>query len=157
MRLMAELPNNDSERTAACADALNRHGFAFQNRVIAEVESLRAADETDWQFEVAEFPVEIGPHGMRIDFVLWKHHSPYWILAECKRVNPRIFRLVFCQIKLYSRWPSGVLHSGICTRRRWRFRIRWLSYNRHFTARFLPFRILGKNPQAKRKLWGRKQ
>jgi hypothetical protein len=71
------------------ADAFNRHGYAFQNKVVSVAQQLYERRRPHaWAFEVSEFPVEVVGYGTRIDFVLWWQHTGYWMLAECKRVNP---------------------------------------------------------------------
>jgi hypothetical protein len=85
---MTNLPTADQERKLRFAEALNRHGYAFQNRILSIAAKLNAERQSRWVFEAAEFPVSVGNYGTRIDFVLWLHGTPWWMLAECKRVNP---------------------------------------------------------------------
>lgn len=82
------IPENESERTKRIALAMNRHGYAFSNKVIEVASCLAEAGRSRWVFEAAEFPVEVGDYGTRIDFILWAHGTNYWMLSECKRVNP---------------------------------------------------------------------
>ncbi|TFG77963.1 MAG: hypothetical protein E4H21_01590 [Thermodesulfobacteriales bacterium] len=41
-----------------------------------------------WLFEVAELPVSLGQNDTRIDFVLRPTDLEFYLIAECKRVNP---------------------------------------------------------------------
>jgi hypothetical protein len=80
------------QRTAA---AINRHGYPFQNRVIRELHQLQESKTSPWVFEAAEFPAAVGDQGTRIDFILTAQPRPYWLLAECKRVNPSMSEWLF--------------------------------------------------------------
>lgn len=81
-----EPPDPELTRKQRIADLLNRHGYSFQNAVIAKVEEARGHRRSKWAFEVAEFPVEVNGHGTRIDFILWTHQSSIMLVCECKRV-----------------------------------------------------------------------
>jgi len=78
-------------------EILNRHGYGFQYSLIKIVDELTRRPRSSWVFEAAEFPVEIQGRGTRIDFVLSCHHSPIFIVAECKRVNPAMANWCFAQ------------------------------------------------------------
>ncbi len=85
---MQELPKNDNGRRDRFAQALNRHGYAFQNAVLAATDAAFQDRASRWIFEAAEFPVDLRGSGTRIDFILSTNKTPCWLLAECKRVNP---------------------------------------------------------------------
>ena len=63
---------------------LNRHGYGFCYAVIQHIGS----NPLGWQFEVAEFPVDVQGKGTRIDFILRHRASNAFVVAECKRANP---------------------------------------------------------------------
>jgi hypothetical protein len=76
---------NDQEKRFA--ESLNRHGYPFQNAVIKVAHEEYDGQRSRWIFEAAEFPVELDK-GTKIDFILRIQESPWWMVAECKRVNP---------------------------------------------------------------------
>lgn len=76
------------QRRERFAKAINRQGFAFQSRVVDELHQLVEKSSSQWSLAAIEFPVQAGKFGTRIDFVLEAHRSPYWLVGECKRVNP---------------------------------------------------------------------
>ena len=84
-----QLPDEEERRNRFAA-AVNRHGYAFQNAILKRAHELHEARRSRWVFEASEFPAEVNGSGTRIDFVLWTHDTDYWLLAECKRVNPRL-------------------------------------------------------------------
>jgi hypothetical protein len=47
-----------------------------------------------------------GDQGTRIDFVLWIHSTPWWLLAECKRVNPAYGEWLFLKARYIRRDPT---------------------------------------------------
>jgi len=76
------------QRAERFAATLNRHGHPFQYRVLAELKPLQDSGWTVWNLEAAEFPVSTDDGGTRTDFVLWAHGTAWWMIGECKRVNP---------------------------------------------------------------------
>src|SRR5262249_36241830 len=60
--------------------------------------------KSPWIFEASEFPVNVGNHNTRIDFILSTFLSPCWLLAECKRVNPEYSDWCF--------WRSDYIRHG---------------------------------------------
>src|SRR4051794_20959958 len=97
---MSSIPDqipSEQERRQKFAAAVNRQGYAFQNAVIKRCEELHDAKKSRWVFEAAEFPVEVNGNGTRIDFILWTHNTNYWLLAECKRVNPSMAEWFFAK------------------------------------------------------------
>ena len=89
------LTPEELERQRRFEIALNRHGYAFQHSILSRVKALREQNLTDWFFEAAEFPVEVRGEGTRIDLLLSSSGYYYWLLAECKRVNPAFADWVF--------------------------------------------------------------
>lgn len=75
-------------------EVLSRHGYGFQHAVIGEIHGLRVHGH-GWLFEVSEFPVHVQGEGTRIDFILKYCESRFYILAECKRVNPAFGNWLF--------------------------------------------------------------
>jgi len=73
------------------ADVINRHGYGFQYSVLSTANKLSIAGTSTWQFQAAEFPVEVKGYGTRIDFILRRRgEPPSYLLAECKRANPAL-------------------------------------------------------------------
>ena len=85
---MQALIGNDNGRRDRFAQTINRHGYAFQNAVLAATDAAFREGRSRWVFEAAEFPVDLRGSGTRIDFILSTSGTPCWMLAECKRVNP---------------------------------------------------------------------
>lgn len=67
---------------------LNYHGYGLQYAVLKAAEEARGSHNSCWVFEAAEFPVEVRNKHTRIDFVLRTNNKRYYLVAECKRVNP---------------------------------------------------------------------
>src|SRR5262245_35612150 len=69
---------------------LNSHGYGFQYSVIRLADTLYKDGKSGWRFEWAEFPVSVQGDDTRIDLVLRQGRSHYYMLGECKRVNPAL-------------------------------------------------------------------
>lgn len=74
-------------------DGLNRHGYAFQNRVIHEALTPEPGVRPfiPWGLLATEVPVPGSERPTRIDFILVRQGDPrlvQLVVAECKRVNP---------------------------------------------------------------------
>jgi hypothetical protein len=77
---------------------LNSHGYGFHYSVLKVAEAMSKLNESNWLFEAAEFPVQVQGAGTRIDFVLKLSYSPpVYLLAECKRANPRLSNWCFAR------------------------------------------------------------
>jgi len=74
---------------------LNQHGYGFQYSVLEYIRRLFAKKQSQWVFEAAEFPAEVQGKGTRIDFILKLKDTRLFILAECKRVNPKFSNWCF--------------------------------------------------------------
>jgi hypothetical protein len=72
------------------AHLLNTHGYSFQYAVIKAAITYFKDKSSPWQFEVAEFPVAVNDKSTRIDFILKNINEPFYLVAECKRVNPAL-------------------------------------------------------------------
>src|SRR6266567_1778716 len=94
---------SEQERRKRFAAAINRHGYAFQNAVLKRCHDLFDSGKSRWVFEAAEFPAEVNGNGTRIDFILWTHQTPYWLIAECKRVNPSLGDWIFARTQYVRR------------------------------------------------------
>ena len=68
---------------------LNQHGYGFQYATLKLAEDLCRQKKSPWLFEAAEFPTEVQGRGTRIDFILRFRKSHCFILAECKRADPK--------------------------------------------------------------------
>lgn len=94
-------------------NAINRHGHAFQHRVIQEVIRLSKNGRTPWRFECSELPVREHPQakGTRIDIVLrasddrLSDEFNIYLVCECKRANPSLRDWCFCKAPLVHRKP----------------------------------------------------
>jgi hypothetical protein len=69
---------------------LNSNGYGFQYSVIRLADTLYNSRKSGWKFVWAEFPVSVQGQDTRIDLVLQNGRLPYYILGECKRVNPAL-------------------------------------------------------------------
>jgi hypothetical protein len=94
------------DRKKRFSDAVSRQGYAFQNAILKCSEELFGEKKSGWTFEVSEFPVKVNDIGTRIDFVLWTYQTPYWILGECKRVNPALAEWYFARMS-HVRWSNS--------------------------------------------------
>jgi hypothetical protein len=93
-------------------EALNRHGHAFQHRLLKEAEdNYEAVISRTWLFEASELPVESNGQGTRIDFVLMSRRTPMYLVCECKRSNPAISNWCFAKAPYVSRdvTPNGFI------------------------------------------------
>ena len=97
------IPESEQQQ-ARFAKAVNRQGYAFQNALLRQCVGLNESRKSSWSFEAAEFPVEVNGDGTRIDFVLWADQRPYWLLAECKRVNPALADWLFLRTSYVRRY-----------------------------------------------------
>ena len=84
------------------AKELSRHGYGFQFSVIRKARDLINKGKSVWRFVASEFPVEVQGAGTRIDFILKRERTaggfdttPVFLLAECKRANPKMSNWCF--------------------------------------------------------------
>jgi hypothetical protein len=80
----------------AVATTLNEHGYPFHYAVLRQAQnSYDPGSGSPWILEATEFPVAVGTHDTRIDFIL--KHAKYsrYLIAECKRVNPKYSQWCF--------------------------------------------------------------
>lgn len=74
---------------------LNSQGYSFQYSVVKAAQDLYPHSSA-WRFEATEFPVEVRGSTTRIDILLkHKQSRPFYLLAECKRVNPALSNWCF--------------------------------------------------------------
>jgi len=74
---------------AAFKDALDRKGFGFQYAVSRRAHDLRIARKSVWVLEACEFPVRCQSTATHIDLLLRHADHRIYLVAECKRANPR--------------------------------------------------------------------
>lgn len=74
---------------------LKKHGYGFQYSVLELVHILAYQKKSSWFFEVAEFPAEVQGAGTKIDFMLRLKNTRIYIVAECKRVDPKFSNWCF--------------------------------------------------------------
>lgn len=79
------------------AKALNRHGYPFHYRTLKAAQDASENRSSVWIFQVSEFPVEVRGRQSRIDYVLQWKHLPTYLVAECKRANPKMKRWCFAR------------------------------------------------------------
>lgn len=70
-------------------EILKEHGYGFQYSVLRLVHNLSEQKASPWIFEGAEFPVEVQGVPTRIDFILKLKNRRIFMVAECKRANPK--------------------------------------------------------------------
>jgi hypothetical protein len=87
------------------ARILNTHGYSFQYAVIKAAITYFGdkSSPSPWRFEVAEFPVEVNDRSTHIDFILKNIHESFYLVAECKRVNPAVKNWCFVKAPYVSR------------------------------------------------------
>lgn len=73
---------------------LKKHGYGFQYSVLKLVHEL-APKKSPWRFEVSEFPVEVQGARTKIDFILRLKNARIYIVAECKRADPKFSNWCF--------------------------------------------------------------
>jgi len=74
---------------------LNAHGYGFQYSALEFIKESYHQGKTNWLFEAAEYPVEVQGKHTCIDFILkWKYLSLF-LIAECKRVDPKFSNWCF--------------------------------------------------------------
>lgn len=88
------------------AKELSRHGYGFQFSVIRKAHELVNKGRSVWRFVASEFPVEVQGAGTRIDFILHRSRtmggfdtSPIFLLAECKKANPKMSNWCFIRTR----------------------------------------------------------
>jgi len=74
---------------------LKKHGYGFQYSVLARVLLLAHKKKSHWSVEVSEFPVEVQGVGTKIDFMLQLKNTRIFIVAECKRADPKFSNWCF--------------------------------------------------------------
>jgi hypothetical protein len=74
---------------------LKKHGYGFQYRVLKLVCDLANMKESRWIFEASEFPVEVQGERTKIDFILRLNNTRIYIVAECKRADPKFSNWCF--------------------------------------------------------------
>lgn len=74
---------------------INQHGFAFQYTVVRIIENMAKSDRWAWAVEGIEVPVEVRGEPTHIDIVLKRRADPAYLVAECKRANPKLSNWCF--------------------------------------------------------------
>lgn len=95
--MSSEDAGKNTKREEAHRNMLNIHGYGFQHAVLRKIEELRSDYYFPWEYRSSEFPVGSERAGTRIDFILKHRKIPLYILAECKRANPRFSDWCFLQ------------------------------------------------------------
>lgn len=83
------------ELKAQFGEQLNRQGHGFQYSVLNLARTLAGKKASPWVFEASEFPTEVQGSGTRIDFILKLKNTRLFMLAECKRVDPKFSNWCF--------------------------------------------------------------
>jgi hypothetical protein len=83
--------------------ALNSHGYPFQYLVLSEGARLFETGTSPWLFLAAEFPVEVGGAGTRVDLILRHRSEPHFLLVECKRADPALSHWCFARAPVVHR------------------------------------------------------
>lgn len=94
-------PNDDRARFFK---ALNGHGYPFHYAVVRRAIELNETEKSEWAFEACEFPVNVRGAATRIDFILQsRHRTPYMLIAECKRADPKFSKWCFIRARFVRR------------------------------------------------------
>lgn len=87
---------------------LRKDGFGFQYAVIEEISRLYNKDDSAFLPRFAEFPVEINNSNTHIDFILERIDKPsfrmknhFFLICECKKVNPGLSNWCFVRASFY--------------------------------------------------------
>ncbi len=101
---MGQQDGNERLR-AGFEKTLERHGHPFQNAVIRRCQELFEARRSRWAFETSEFPVAVGAHETKVDFILrWgRAQRIEFVVAECKRVDPALADWCFIKTRYVRR------------------------------------------------------
>jgi hypothetical protein len=95
---VVEEPRDEASSVAPqLADALNRHGYGFQQAVAERVTTLEGLRKTRWWVSATEFPVSVGETVSHIDLVLQAGQDDAYLVCECKRADPAIARWCFAR------------------------------------------------------------
>ena len=77
--------------------ALNLSGYPFQYAVLRELETMYKQRRSSFVPVVAEYPVALGSNTTRVDFILRHERRSFFLVCECKRVNPAYASWCFIQ------------------------------------------------------------
>jgi hypothetical protein len=81
-------------------EILDMNGYGFQYAIAKKINELSSKnpDQFPWRCEVSEFPVEVQNKNTHIDFVLKHNTQAFYLVCECKRVNPEIKNWIFLKV-----------------------------------------------------------
>lgn len=85
------MPDDSTEAVRkAFQEALNRHGYSFQQAVLDQASKTFDAQKSPWKLVVSEIPVSCGKDRQTQIDILLRHRveTPFYLIGECKRVNP---------------------------------------------------------------------
>ena len=94
---------SERDMSGGLEKVLDRHGYGFHYSVLRKCQALYDEGRSEWGFEAAEFPVEVRGAATRVDFILKSRSGPWYMLAECKRVNPALSNWCFVTAPYYRR------------------------------------------------------
>jgi hypothetical protein len=104
MQTLSGEPLNPDSVGKELRHAINRHGHAFQNAVLARAEALYQdrGSRAKWMFDCVEVPVEVRGQSTRIDILLHQIECDggapaRFLVAECKRANPALSNWCFAR------------------------------------------------------------
>jgi hypothetical protein len=86
-------------------DALNIHGFSYQQAILRRSSELRATGSIPWYLYGSELPVRCRSETTHVDVVYqysgdgFERTFDYFLVCECKRVNPAKGRWCFSKTK----------------------------------------------------------
>ena len=93
---------------------LNHHGLAFQCRSLVEVEAARRSHGSYWRLAATELPVAVTHGNTHVDFVLDNKVIPWFLVVECKRVDPKASRWIFAKYPVTTSSPHHLgLHASL--------------------------------------------
>jgi len=97
------------EVTRQFEDRLNEHGYGFTYAVLETIKK----NPHGWKLKATEFPVEVRGKSTRIDFILRHWKANVFIVAECKRANPRTAKWCFAKATTASQLNDDYLRKFV--------------------------------------------
>lgn len=81
---------NDSEISNSLQKILDSNGYSFQYSVARTAHKLSLEKKSPWLFFGTELPVTVNGRVIHIDLILKHRDYNIYLVAECKRVNPKM-------------------------------------------------------------------
>jgi len=105
LNIMSNIKESEGERISRQSkDILNKNGYSFQYSTISELINV----VKKWKFYGAEIPVSSRGKNTHADFVFQDSSSSFYLIGECKRVQPNFADWVFVKTPFNSRKDSDI-------------------------------------------------